>query len=274
MRCYNFHILKRECLNIFKQKRYNWLLNFQRNIKDIEDFIKLSTEEQKSLLKNLPEIQFEEVIRISHTFPRVMVLNHEFKVLGESAIIPNAIVTLCVKLVASYGPEPKFDSFDRSIPLEEDKKITWWEKPKIGKPAYAPFYPSKKTPVYYVGLANAPIGRLITINKATDIDTPKIVRLQFQAPPNSGTWTFQIVVKSDTFIGIDQYIDVVLKVHPDSASPLEEIEDDISEPDDVIHLPDEPKPKRRQERGEFDDSDDSEFFEEQESPEMDPDFVE
>ncbi len=42
-------------------------------------------------------------------------------------------------------------------------------------------------------------------------------------------WNFQVIVKSDTYVGCDVVQDVRLVVQPPEAAPLEEEEDDISE---------------------------------------------
>jgi translocation protein SEC63 len=218
----------------------------------------------------LPDEQVTETLEVAGKYPQLILLNHEFAVLGEPAIIPSAIVTLSVKLATYCGEEPAAELLDDTIPPQEDEKKTWWAKADAGLPAYAPFYPSRKTPVWWVGIANASVNRLITINKTTSLEEPKTVRLQFQAPPQSGTWTFQLVIKSDSYLGVDQYVDVPLTVLPDSHAPLIEEEDDISEPDELIGMPVVAKKKGR---GEFDDSDDSDDPGEDDTPER-GDFVE
>lgn len=228
-------------------------------------------------MKTLPDDQFSDVITATKLFPHVVILNHKFEVLGEPAIIPHAIVTLSMKLVEIFGEDPPDGTHDTTIEPQEEGagKKSWWEKNNKGAPAYAPFYPAKRIPNWYVGLANGQINRLISMNKVNDLQTPKTVTLQFQAPPNPGSWTFQLIIKSDSYVGMDQFIDVKFTVKHESAAPLLDEEDDISEADDVIHAPEEEhKTKKRGERGEFDDSDDSEFFEEQDSPSLPEDFIE
>lgn len=122
-------------------------------------------------------------------------------------MIPGAIVTLSVKLATYCGQEPPIESLDSSIVPDEENK-SWWKSADVGKAAYAPFYPARKLPAWWVGLANASMGRLITVGKLTALDESKTLRLQFQAPPNAGEWTFQLVIKSDSFLGVDQFVDV------------------------------------------------------------------
>jgi translocation protein SEC63 len=55
--------------------------------------------------------------------------------------------------------------------------------------------------------------------------------VQFQAPPSAGLYTFQAILKSDSFVAADATR--LLKLRVDDATALEDPpEDDISEPDE------------------------------------------
>jgi len=59
-------------------------------------------------------------------------------------------------------------------------------------------------------------------------------KMQFQAPPNVGSYTWRVFVVSDTYIGDDTYQDTTLEIEDASAlgDDGEDSEDDISDPDE------------------------------------------
>ncbi|OAJ38570.1 hypothetical protein BDEG_22478 [Batrachochytrium dendrobatidis JEL423] len=196
-------------------------------------------------------------------------------VLGEPAIIPGAIVTLSVKLRSVYGGveamvgsdgKPRDSEFtDPDVEAAKAKK--WWKESKeIVHEPHAPYFFAVKKPTWWVIHANSKDNRVICFGKVVGLDDDKTVRLQFQAPPQAGTWTFQVIVKSDTYVGIDQKIDIKLIVLPESAAPIES-DDNISEPEEEslagqmqaskAQLKKRPKTKAAHLREEFDDSSDS-----------------
>ncbi|KAI8839260.1 hypothetical protein BC829DRAFT_29032 [Chytridium lagenaria] len=159
---------------------------------------------------------------------------------------------------------------------EEEKKTQWFDKKESAAfPAHAPRFPAIRNPTWWVMLGDAANNRLICLGKITDIGPPgsgdRSARLQFQAPPKSGTWSFQVLIKCDSVLGCDGLVEAKLVVN--EAPPVEEIEDDISEPEEdsiagQMHalrtgkvpgggaVPQEPKPKKKAEE-DLEDSDDS-----------------
>lgn len=231
----------------------------KRQIKDMEDFCALSDEEQQELLKSLTAQQSAEAIKWSQTIPQPMLLNHEYAVLGETCVIPQSLITLSVKLTTYLGREPSMDAFDLTIePMPETKFLP--SAPGSIRSAVTSFLPAtkKKSEQWWVGLANAQVGRLICIQKCQIVPgSTETVRLQFQAPPNPGSWVFQLVIKSDSYVGMDTYVDAPITVNPLEASLVTVQEDEISEPEELPGYP-RKSDKKQVERGEFDDSDDSE----------------
>lgn len=81
-------------------------------------------------------------------------------------------------------------------------------------------------------MADVRSNRAITVQKVIDLVDEKKVYMKFAAPPDPGTWTFQIIVKSDSYLGSDVITEAKLVVEPPEAAPVLDIEDDISEPDE------------------------------------------
>ncbi|KAI8909214.1 Sec63 Brl domain-containing protein [Gorgonomyces haynaldii] len=227
-------------------------------VNDVEDFLNLSEKERTKLLSGLEESEKQQLEKRIQDLPQLHVINAEYKVLGEPAIIPSAIVTLSVKIGSWKQEKPEFDP--SILDPEEEEKQKWFESKKQESNVYAPYYPQEKKPGFWVGLANVNMQppRLITMGKVYGLDTPKTVRLQFQAPPQKGKWTFTIVVKSDSYLGLDKTLNLDLVVDDPQVAPLEQEDDDISEPDEIIGGNIWEKPKIPKElRTEFDDSSDS-----------------
>ncbi|WVR05699.1 hypothetical protein IAU60_002723 [Kwoniella sp. DSM 27419] len=109
--------------------------------------------------------------------------------------------------------------------------------------AHAPHWPQLRKPHYYVLLGDSKLDKVIVPPvKITDIPTPrpdglpsepKEFKLQFQAPPQANLYSFIAHWRSDTFLGADVQVPIMLKV--EEQGPEEESDDDaddISEPDE------------------------------------------
>ncbi|KAG8993435.1 secretory subunit [Tulasnella sp. 427] len=60
----------------------------------------------------------------------------------------------------------------------------------------------------------------------------RMYKLQFQAPPQVGVYTFQLAFVSDTFVGEDVRMFLPLKVEELTEDDEQDQEDEISEPDE------------------------------------------
>ncbi|KAJ3413732.1 secretory subunit [Chytridiales sp. JEL 0842] len=207
-------------------------------IKTIRDLVGASKADQDALLNELTPDEKNETLAVANKYPLLAVRKALFYVLGEPSITPSSIVTLHVKLelIDSKDLPNETNQILDVKPEEEEPKSQWFDKKEDGPVyiAHAPYFPSKKTPTWWVMLGDRAQNRLICLGKITDLGPagtgPKSVRLQFQAPPKSGTWEFQVYVKCDSVIGCDAGMDVKMVV--EEAPAYEEIEDDISEPDE------------------------------------------
>lgn len=115
----------------------------------------------------------------------------------------------------------------RSQKLTKLLSGTYWKNPNI--PVHCPYYPQFEPeednlvrPCYYVWLCNTrnkrSIGPPMVINKLvpTSLDGKRsgtrTAKLQFQAPPQTGTYTFDVIVKCDAYVGVETRQEVKLKV--------------------------------------------------------------
>jgi translocation protein SEC63 len=111
--------------------------------------------------------------------------------------------------------------------------------------AHAPYLARDHSPRWHIFLADAKQGKMaVPPFTFTTFDKPlfdeagkptfnvQTLKMQFQAPPQVGDFTFVMHMMCDSYLGLDTKLDITLHVDdPAKAAALEE-EDDISEPDE------------------------------------------
>ncbi|WRT65860.1 uncharacterized protein IL334_002811 [Kwoniella shivajii] len=237
-----------------------------------------------------------EAVEVAKYWPRLEVLDAEFKVAGESLVTPSSIVELTYKCRYVYPTTPvsllsksksalpngdikdEIGTADSVADVEEsvtkveeeqekpditdvkEKIVEMVEKPaKVGTEgksvkktevppngfAHAPYWPQLRKPHFYVLLGDSKLDKVIVPPvKITDIPLPrsdglpgeaKEFTLQFQAPPQANLYSFVAHWRSDTFLGSDIQVPIMLKVEDMPAEEEineEDEDDDISEPDE------------------------------------------
>ncbi|KAJ3345863.1 secretory subunit, partial [Kappamyces sp. JEL0680] len=237
----------------------------KRKVEDIASFMALTTDQRREILASLSPHQFEVVESVAKQYPRIEVAKAEYRVYGDPVIVPSSLVTLSVKFRCLYGDEKPGASADNDIPDPEEEKAgkKWWvTAPNDSRAPHTPYFPSIRKPSFSVILANRSIGRLIGLSKVYGATQDHVARIQFQAPPEVGSWTFQVYIRSDSYYKCaDVDLDLKLTVTSADELPEENFDDTISEPEDHIVGYEKPvkktKKKPAEERGEFDDSSDS-----------------
>ncbi|KAJ9476176.1 Protein translocation protein SEC63 [Pseudozyma hubeiensis] len=220
----------------------------------IQGFWKIPDAERKAVITGagVAAKEYEQMVSVTSTWPRVELVDAFFKVSGERLVTTGAIVQFVVKL--RLLPPRKDGSLLRdgrrldakrmddetSVRPDEDeldKKSADGEK-EDGKQsigfARAPYFWDERKPSWWVMIGDQKLDRVIVQpTKVSDIGVDKVrtYSVQFQAPPQAGLYTFQAILKSDSFLGSDASRMVKLKV--DDASVLEaDEEDEISEPEE------------------------------------------
>lgn len=208
----------------------------KRKISTIKEYLALAEAEQSSLLRSLSSEKFQILNTVAKKYPLLKINKAKFAVIGEPIIIPNALVTLIVelKLLEEYEPDTILDTSDSNGTNEEDEPINkeWWASNRTSKLAHTPYFPEDKRGTWWVILCDEKSNRIIAANNVRGLVDSKKVFIKFAAPPDKGTWKFQVVVKSDFCIGCDLKTNISLVVHPMEAAPPIDDDDDISEPDE------------------------------------------
>ncbi|TFK66638.1 hypothetical protein BDN72DRAFT_799683 [Pluteus cervinus] len=227
------------------------LADLSPDVKDVTDLV--------SALEKKHDSRVSDIKKAADKWGRLELVDVSFKVIGERVVVPSSIVFLLVKLritppTASKVEQKELsvDETKRLIKRNEEKDHQFLisrketeDLPENAIPsgyAHAPFWPANRKPSWWIVLADDKSGRVVVPPmKISDVPfaNPKEDRdyrsykLQFQAPPNTGLFTWKIYIVSDSFVGEEISRDIVLKI--DDASVLaaeDQPEDDISDPDE------------------------------------------
>ncbi|GAA5985578.1 hypothetical protein JCM5350_007141 [Sporobolomyces pararoseus] len=223
------------------------------NVQSVKEFAKLPTKELDSCLNGFPEVEKKEILQVAKHWPVLDLVDCKFQVTGEKIVTPGAIVSFTLKLRLTPpeldGKTPEIleitqsegdikgeeQSIEELIGRRNEKQDGIRQTPL----AHAPHFIKNRKPSWYIFVGDHKLNRVfVQPEKFTDIDlkgeTIRTVRMNFQAPPGPGLYTFQVYVKSDSFVGTDAQKDMRMKVDaPQEGEEGEsDVEDDISEPDE------------------------------------------
>lgn len=205
--------------------------------------------------KLLSEKQYEQAIYFAKNLPALSIEDAFFKVMGEKYITPSSLVQFVVKC-RIISPGSKAPAVDPKELLDEDpeetdidallgRKSSRRPQSKAAEEvpttplAHAPFYPRAYAPSWQIFLADAKQAKMIvppqaitSFEKSTDNFAVQTFKMQFQAPPQPGEYTFVMHCISDSYLGVDTRRSVKLVIS--DPSKVEKIieEDEISEPDE------------------------------------------
>lgn len=218
----------------------------------------------------LSETQYIDTIAVARQLPALEVSRAFFKVMGEKVITPSSLVQLVVKarfVPPGYKDVPAVNELDLEDidPDEDDLDALMGRKPaknattklvdgkkveskieKIQPPlAHAPYFARDHSPRWHIFLADAKQGKMaVPPFTFTTFDKPildeagkptfnvQTLKMQFQAPPQVGDFTFVMHMICDSYLGLDNKREITLHIDdPAKAAALGE-EDDISEPDE------------------------------------------
>jgi len=142
----------------------------------------------------------------------------ESLVIGEKIITPGATVTFALSVrfatTSVKAEEDLFATNDFELDLDDEKLDPSAAKKgaanNLHVPAHAPYYPSEKSPVWWVLLGNAEQNRMATPPvRITDLQEGKvkIVRMQLQAP-DVGEYDLHAYVLCDSWVGCSEDCEV------------------------------------------------------------------
>lgn len=205
---------------------------------DLQQFVSLKDVERKALLQQSGK-QYEEVMRVANALPIIEAPRVAYQVEGDDKVTSNAIVQLVFKLRKRGGPPLKASELLDQVPDEGDVEAILSAGDTLAATAvpdtlsWAPYFPEPPKNKFWLSMADVKQDRnIVGPMEVEDIgDRLRTFKIPFQAPPNAGLYTFQVHIRSDTYLGMDQIFHMELNVEETSAVSGKE-EDEISEPDE------------------------------------------
>lgn len=215
-------------------------------LKNVLELMKLEDKERRALLTQLSDSEYKETIQVGLQFPVLRLIKCSLKVIDDAIITPNAIITCIIKLklvtveqFLSNTTETCTDvvETDASLVDDEDAHVKSFlskaSQSHLVPPVYAPYFPDDKRVNWWVIIGDLRNGRmLVNPSKVSDLVDETTLKFQFQGPPEAGSFSFNLFIKSDSYLGIDLREELELTVVPSSQLPEEsEPDDEISEPE-------------------------------------------
>lgn len=201
---------------------------FDQLIQDLESSNDPRARDIKKAVQNWSSVQIVGSMFKGLTFGLSLVstgLTQTFVVVGERIVTPLSFMNLIVKLRipsgSTIGEEP-------STPLKEVEKREQdflvskkdaedMSLDNTGRAfAHAPHWPQMKKPSWWVILGDIKTNRVVVPPfKVSDVPYTdsdyRMYKMQFQAPPNVGSYTWRVFVVSDTYVGEDTYQDITVR---------------------------------------------------------------
>ncbi|KAI9850824.1 MAG: secretory subunit [Thelocarpon superellum] len=220
----------------------------------------------------LSDGQYQTAMAVARQIPVLRVEKAFFKVTGERFITPSSLVQFVVKarfVPPGRDNLPAINPSDLEDvdPDEGDLTAILGRASKKGgstvktasatKPsnaaaiqaplAYAPYFARDHSPRWHVFLADSKQGKMAvppftfsvfteplfsSTNPAEPSFAMQTLKMQFQAPPQPGQYTFAMHLICDSYVGMDSTMEVTLPVEDAARAEAMVAEDDISEPDE------------------------------------------
>ncbi|CAE6450140.1 unnamed protein product [Rhizoctonia solani] len=224
-----------------------------------EDTAAVRSGEVSELLSNLSDKDVASGVRAAAANSgKLDIIDAKFKVIGERIVTPNAIVNLLFRAQVIPRIKPEGKEKETELSVEEAKAAakalderenaflaTRHETEPLDDEA-TDLTKFNRKPSWWVMICNQPGDKIIFgPQKFSDVPEAsgstsgvgakgRLYKLQFQSPPQVGTYAFRAVFVSDTFVGDDLAMDLSLTVEDVSALTSEEAgaEDEISDPDE------------------------------------------
>lgn len=215
-------------------------------LKNVFELMKLEDKERRALLSKLSDLEYKETIQAGLQFPVLKLVKCSLKVIDDTIITPNAIITCIIKLKLvtvehelSNPTETSTDIIETDANLVDDEDahvksfLSKASQSHLVPPVYAPYFPDDKRINWWVLIGDLRNGRmLVNPSKVSDLVDETTLKFQFQGPPEAGSFSFNLFIKSDSYLGIDLREELDLTVVPSSQLPEEsEPDDEISEPE-------------------------------------------
>ena len=228
---------------------------------------KLATDQPGSLSPQ----QYNDAVAVARQIPLLKVEKVFFKVMGEKYITTGSLVQFVAKarvIPPGTANVPDVNELDledvdpdegdldallgrkaaknsRVKQLDGSEAANPEEKPVQPPLAYAPYFARDHSPRWHMFLGESKQGRVaVPPTTITTFSKPifdengrptfnmQTMKLQFQAPPQAGSYTFVMHLVCDSYVGMDSKMEAMLVVEDSNKAAEIGEEDEISEPDE------------------------------------------
>ncbi|KAK2743804.1 secretory subunit [Myotisia sp. PD_48] len=208
----------------------------------------------------LTDKQYQTAVSVAKNIPSLVVSKAWLKVTGEKVITPSSLVQLVVKarfIPPGYKNVPEVNEADlldndpdeddsNSKPKPSKEKDSQEDEDGVQPPlAHAPYYARDHSPRWHIFLADVKQDRMavppftfttfekpIVNERGQPTFNMQTLRMQFQAPPQVGSFPFVLYVVCDSYLGFDSSQEITLEVEELGKAEALADEDEISEPDE------------------------------------------
>lgn len=163
---------------------------------------------------------------------------------GESDVeLIQATGTPAAAAKAAAATEKDSSEDEKKVSSVEDDDVEWEKfqkklnkreklegKSKVSHPVHAPYFPDEKQEYWWTYICDRKSRTLLTAPfYVTSLVDHEDVQLKFTAPRWPGMYTFTVCLRSDSYIGMDQSLDLKLDVKEVAAIPAEQPEYGLSD---------------------------------------------
>ena len=242
-----------------------------RNHFTVQQFMEMPEYQRRKLATDQPGVltpkQYNEAVSVARQLPLIKVEKAFFKCRGEKFIVTGSLVQFVIKcrvIPPGTANVPEVTPTDLEDLDPEDDDVGATPKTKAGKRsgiqkldateiereiapplAYAPYFARDHSPRWQLFLSEnkqnrvaVPPSTFSTFDKPIFDDSGRptfniqTMKLQFQAPPMTGQYTFVVHLVCDSYIGMDTKMEATLVVEDSEKAVDIESEEEISEPDE------------------------------------------
>lgn len=130
------------------------------------------------------------------------------------------------KSAAAEDDDVEWEKFQKKL----NKREKLEGKSKMSHPVHCPYFPEEKQEYWWTYICDRKSRTLLTAPYyVTNLVDHEDVQLKFTAPRWPGVYTFTVCLRSDSYIGMDQSLDLKLDVKEVAAIPAEEPEYGLSD---------------------------------------------
>ncbi|WFD31772.1 secretory subunit [Malassezia sp. CBS 17886] len=219
----------------------------------MQAFWKVPDAERRQMLigpGKMTPAQYDECMRTLGEWPRIELVDAYFTVVGEETVTTGAIMQLVIKirllplkrdgslLANGHRLDAKDKSAFSSVRAGTGAELEASTDGNLGKQpsgvAHAPFFAEERKPQWFIQMGDQKNDNVIVAPvKHADVgpNQTRVIRINVQAPPEPGVYTFMVEVSSDSYLGSSAV--QLMKLHVEEApEPNAGEDDDISDPEE------------------------------------------